>query len=58
MARDFGVLKQGEPLRLMFNHARRIRIGNASGVTVSYNGQPYPLDLKRGNIQTLTFGLE
>ena len=57
MARDF-VLKQGEPLRLMFNHARRIRIGNASGVTVSYNGQPYPLDLKRGNIQTLTFGLE
>ena len=57
MARDF-VLKQGEPLRLMFNHARRIRIGNASGVTVSYNGKPYPLDLARGNIQTLTFGLE
>ena len=57
MARDF-VLKQGEPLRLMFNLPRRVRIGNASGVTVSYNGKPYPLDLKRGNIQTLTFGSE
>lgn len=55
MARDF-VLKEGEPLRLMFNHARRIRIGNASGVTVTYNGKPYSLDLKLGNIQTLTFG--
>lgn len=57
MARDF-VLKEGEPLRLMFNLPRRVRIGNASGVTVSYNGKPYPLDLKRGNIQTLTFGFE
>ncbi|MEF2232054.1 MAG: RodZ domain-containing protein [Pseudodesulfovibrio sp.] len=57
MARDF-VLKEGEPLRLMFNHPRRIRIGNVSGVTVTYNGDPYPLDLKRGNIQTLTFGSE
>ena len=57
MARDF-VLKQGEPLRLMFNLPRRVRIGNASGVTVRYNGKPYPLDLNRGNIQTLTFGFE
>jgi len=57
MARDF-VLKEGEPLRLMFNHPRRIRIGNVSGVTVTYNGDPYPLDIKRGNIQTLTFGSE
>ena len=57
MARDF-VLKEGEPLRLMFNLPRRVRIGNASGVTVSYNGKPYPLDLNRGNIQTLTFGFE
>ncbi len=57
MARDF-VFKQGEPLRLMFNYARRIRIGNASGVVVSYNGKPYPLDLTHGNIQTLRFGSE
>jgi cytoskeleton protein RodZ len=55
MARDF-VLKEGEPLRLMFNSPRRIRIGNASGVSVSYNGKPYPLDAARGNIQTLRFG--
>ena len=57
MARDF-VLKEGEPLRLMFNLRRRIRIGNVSGVTVTYNGAPYPLNIKRGNIQTLTFGSE
>jgi cytoskeleton protein RodZ len=57
MARDF-VLRQGEPLRLMFNNPRRIRIGNVAGVTVTYNGKPYPLDNARGNIQTLRFGTE
>lgn len=57
MARDF-VLKEGEPLRLMFNSPRRIRIGNVSGVTVTYNGNAYPLDTARGNIQTLSFGTE
>lgn len=56
MARDF-VLKQGEPLRLMFNNPRRIRIGNASGVSVTYNGKPYSLDAAKGNIQTLKFGM-
>ncbi|MGE4422770.1 MAG: helix-turn-helix domain-containing protein [Pseudodesulfovibrio sp.] len=56
MARDF-VLRKGEPLRLMFNSPRRIRIGNVSGVTVTYNGQAYDLDATKGNIQTLTFGM-
>ncbi|MBI9078379.1 MAG: DUF4115 domain-containing protein [Pseudodesulfovibrio sp.] len=55
MARDF-VLKDGEPLRLMFNSPRRIRIGNAAGVSVVYNGKPYPLNESSGNIQTLLFG--
>lgn len=55
MYRDY-VLKKGEPLRLMFNTLRRIRIGNAAGVTVTYNGQPYSLDDAKGNIQTLRFG--
>lgn len=57
MSRDF-VLKKGEPLRLMFNTPRRIRIGNVAGVTVTYNGEPYALDDARGNIQTLRFGME
>jgi cytoskeleton protein RodZ len=56
LARDF-VLRKGEPLRLMFNSPRRIRIGNVAGVTVTYNGQPYPLDSNKSNIQTLTFGM-
>ena len=56
MARDF-VLRKGEPLRLMFNSPRRIRIGNVAGVTMTYNGQPYELDAAQGNIQTLTFGM-
>lgn len=56
LARDF-VLRKGEPLRLMFNSPRRIRIGNVAGVTVTYNGNPYPLDANRSNIQTLTFGM-
>lgn len=55
MARDF-VLKKGEPLRLMFNNPRRIRIGNAAGVDVTYNGEPYPLEKTKSNIQTLVFG--
>jgi len=57
MARDF-VLKQGEPLRLMFNSPRRIRIGNVAGVSVLYNGKPYRLNNAKGNIQTLRFGTE
>jgi len=56
MNRDF-VLRKGEPLRLMFNSPRRIRIGNVAGVTVTYNGQPYSLDASKGNIQTITFGM-
>ncbi len=55
MYRDY-VLKQGEPLRLMFNTLRRIRIGNVAGVTVTYNGKPYSMDGAQGNIQTLRFG--
>lgn len=55
MARDF-VLKKGEPLRLMFNNPRRIRIGNVAGVEVTYNGEPYPLEDNKSNIQTLVFG--
>ncbi|MDC0335534.1 helix-turn-helix domain-containing protein [Pseudodesulfovibrio sp.] len=55
MYRDY-VLKEGEPLRLMFNSPRRIRIGNVSGVIVTYNGNPYVLDSAKGNIQTLRFG--
>jgi len=57
MSRDF-VLREGEPLRLMFNSPRRIRIGNVAGVTVTYNGKPYPLENARGNIQTLRFGMD
>ncbi|WP_319544074.1 RodZ domain-containing protein [uncultured Pseudodesulfovibrio sp.] len=57
MAHDF-VLKKGEPLRLMFNYPRRIRIGNVAGVTVTYNGQPYALDKNKSNIQTLFVGME
>lgn len=57
MYRDF-VLKNGEPLRLNFNTPRRLRIGNASGVSVLYNGKTYELDPARGNIQTHRFGYE
>ena len=55
MYRDF-VLKNGEPLRLNFNTPRRLRIGNASGVSVMYNGKPHKIDGAKGNIQTLRFG--
>jgi len=55
MSRDF-VLQQNEPLRLLFNNPRRIRIGNVAGVTVTYNGKPYKLDSNKSNIQTLKFG--
>jgi len=55
MSRDF-VLREGEPLRLLFNSPRRIRIGNVAGVSVIYNGQPYQLDATKSNIQTLRFG--
>ncbi len=55
--REF-MLGKGEPLRLMFNSPRRIRIGNVAGVTVTYNGEPYPLTDVKNNTQTLRFGME
>lgn len=55
MSSDF-VLQKGEPLRLLFNSPRRIRIGNVAGVVVTYNGEPFELDENRSNIQTLRFG--
>lgn len=55
MARDF-FLRKGEPLRLMFNSFRRIRIGNVPGVTITYNGNPYPMDADKGKTQDLRFG--
>lgn len=55
MARDF-FLRNGEPLRLMFNSYRRIRIGNVPGVTILYNGKDYTLDPAKGKTQDLRFG--
>ncbi|WP_147821539.1 RodZ domain-containing protein [Salidesulfovibrio onnuriiensis] len=55
MARDF-FLRKGEPLRLMFNSYRRIRIGNVPGVTIQYNGNPYPMEEAKGKTQDLRFG--
>ena len=52
------VLAKGEPLNLMFNTPRRIRIGNVAGVEVTYNGKPYSLDGSKGNIMTLRFGMD
>lgn len=55
LARDF-FLRKGEPLRLKFNSFRRIRIGNVPGVTISYNGEGYPMDVSKGKTQDLRFG--
>jgi len=55
MIRDF-FLRKGEPLRLKFNSFRRIRIGNVPGVTITYNGNAYPMDTSKGKTQDLRFG--
>lgn len=54
MYRDF-FLRNGEPLTLKFNSKRRVRIGNVAGIEMTHNGQPFPLNLEKGNAQTFIF---
>ena len=49
-------LRNGEAHQVEFSSRVRVRLGNAGGVTFRLNGQDYPYEGKRGNIDTVEFG--
>ncbi|WP_029895221.1 helix-turn-helix domain-containing protein [Desulfohalovibrio reitneri] len=48
-------LRPGEKLRLPFDESLRLRLGNAGGVDVVYDGQTVPLGAESGQVRTLDF---
>ncbi len=48
-------LRSGESVRLEFEYVARITLGNAGGVDIIFNGQPYPFEASSGQVKTLQF---
>jgi cytoskeleton protein RodZ len=49
------LLRPGQSMSLTFTSSLSVRLGNAGGVRVSYNGAPYPLNGQPGEVRVLTF---
>jgi len=48
-------LRPGESVSLTFENDLLVKLGNAGGVSLSYDGEPYPLEASSGEVKTLTF---
>lgn len=48
-------LRSGESITLEFENSARITLGNAGGVDVFLNGEPYPFEASSGEVKTLEF---
>lgn len=48
-------LRPGEGITLRFSKSLRLRLGNAGGVNIKFDGKAYPLDVESGEVKTLTF---
>lgn len=48
-------LRPGESITLEFENSARIILGNAGGVDVYLNGEPYPFEASSGEVKTLEF---
>jgi len=49
------VLQPGESKQLHFRKEMVMRLGNAGGVSVKFNGELYPFEAQSGQVKTLTF---
>ena len=49
-------LRPGGKVILTFTKFLRLRLGNAGGVKLKYNGQDYPIQARSGQVKTLYFG--
>lgn len=48
-------LRKGESTKVAFTKSLTLKLGNAGGVTLTLDGQPYPLDAQSGEVKTLVF---
>jgi cytoskeleton protein RodZ len=48
-------LRQGEQETLNFDEALVLKLGNAGGVRLRYDGEPFPTDFKLGRVETVRF---
>lgn len=48
-------LRPGESITFRFEETLRIKLGNAGGVRLVFNGQKVPMDARSGDVKTLTF---
>ena len=48
-------LRPGESVTFRFDNSLEIKLGNAGGVSLTFNGQNYPLDADSGEVLSLTF---
>ncbi|MDR2574549.1 MAG: DUF4115 domain-containing protein [Desulfovibrio sp.] len=48
-------LRKGDTFALTFRHTLDLKLGNAGGVRIRYNGQPLPSPGLPGQVRTLTF---
>ena len=48
-------LRPGESITFRFDQALKIKLGNAGGVKLRFNGQQVPVDARSGDVKTLTF---
>ncbi len=57
IVRDF-YLRSGEKADLQFKKSLTLRLGNAGGVNLTYNGQPVALQANSGEVKVLQFPLK
>ena len=48
-------LRPGEGISLHFSESLKLRLGNAGGVDIVYDGKDYPMDVQSGEVKTLNF---
>jgi len=48
-------LRPGESITFRFDETLKIKLGNAGGVKLRFNGDEVPLDARSGDVKTLTF---
>ncbi len=49
------VLQPGETHTLHFRKEMELKLGNAGGVSVTFNGEKVPLQAQSGQVRSLTF---
>ncbi len=48
-------LRPGESVKFSFQDRLKVKLGNAGGVTLKYNGKIYPMEAKSGQVKTMVF---